>query len=72
MQSPLMIQVCFDLVLALSVCAYFIYRDAKQRGIAPLPYVALTLGTGSFGPLLYLLRRGNNEPEHRVQIAVAQ
>jgi hypothetical protein len=33
------------------------WRDARANGVAPLPYALVTLGTGSFGLLLYLIRR---------------
>jgi hypothetical protein len=56
MQNPLMIQTAADLVIALAACGFFIWRDAKQRGINPLPYLLLTL-LGSPGPLAYLIRR---------------
>ena len=31
--------------------------DARARGVSPLPYLVMTVFTGSIGPLLYLLRR---------------
>jgi hypothetical protein len=46
-----------DLVIALSLVMAWMWRDARAQGISPLPYVALTLGLGSVGPLLYLIRR---------------
>ena len=46
-----------DLLIALSLVVVWMWRDARDRGISPLPYVLLTLGTGSAGPLLYLIRR---------------
>ena len=57
--NPWVYQVSADLVIALSVASYLIYRDAKTRGISPAPYVALTLTTGSFGPLAYLMKRSS-------------
>jgi hypothetical protein len=36
-------------------------NDAKKTGRSPWPWVALTLATGSFGPLLYILFAGNSE-----------
>jgi hypothetical protein len=46
-----------DLLIALTMIVVWMARDARERGISPLPYVLLTLGLGSVGPLLYLLRR---------------
>jgi hypothetical protein len=46
-----------DLFIALAMVATWIVRDAKKRGVSPIPYVALTLTTGSIGALLYLLRK---------------
>jgi hypothetical protein len=50
-----------DLVIALSLIAIWMWRDAERRGIAVLPYLAIGLLFGSVGPLLYLLRTGGNE-----------
>jgi hypothetical protein len=46
-----------DLVIALAMVCTWVYRDARRRGKSPAPYIALTLATGSIGPLLYLLVR---------------
>ena len=32
------------------------WRDARAKGVNPLPYVVITLLTGSLGILLYLAR----------------
>ncbi|MCA9690543.1 MAG: hypothetical protein R3A51_17680 [Nannocystaceae bacterium] len=48
---------CFDLTIALSLAAVWIFKDARARGVSPTPYLALTLLTGSAGPLAYLIRR---------------
>ena len=58
-----------DLTIALSLVVVWMWQDARERGIAPLPYALLTLGLGSVGPLLYLIRRFGRENEaapHRV------
>lgn len=47
----------FDLAIALGVILTWLWRDAKAHGRSPLPYVIITMFTGSIGPLLYLLRR---------------
>ena len=46
-----------DLVISLGLVATWLVRDARARGVSPLPYLAVTVFTGSIGPLLYLLRR---------------
>jgi hypothetical protein len=45
-----------DLTIALTLVLVWMRNDARSRGIAFLPYLALTLLFGSVGPLLYLLR----------------
>lgn len=57
------VQVFVDLVIALTLFLLWMWPDAKQRGISPVPYLVITLLLGSFGPLLYLFRRfGSAEP----------
>jgi hypothetical protein len=51
------IQVSVDLVIALSLLAIWIWSDATERGISPLPFIVITALAGSFGPLLYFFRR---------------
>ena len=63
------VQVALDLVIALSLVLTWIVRDARERGVSPMPYVLLTLCAGSIGPLLYLIRRPEEEPS-RVARAV--
>ncbi len=46
-----------DLLISLGLVATWLIRDARARGVSPLPYLVVTLFTGSIGPLLYLLRR---------------
>lgn len=55
--SPAGIQVLVDLTIALSLFMVWMWRDARDRGIAPLPFVLLTATLGSIGALAYLLRR---------------
>src|SRR5688500_14204798 len=47
-----------DLLLALLVGVHWIRRDARTRGVSPLPFLALTLATGSLGLLLYMAIHG--------------
>ncbi len=55
--SPMGIQVCVDLTVALIFSSVWIYRDAKARGVNPVPWLVLTWTTGSPGPLAYALSR---------------
>jgi dipeptide/tripeptide permease len=48
-------QVFVDLVIACSLIMAWIWRDAREKGRSPWPYLVITLAAGSFGPLLYLL-----------------
>jgi hypothetical protein len=48
-------QVLSDLVIALSLICTWMWHDAKVHQRVFWPWFALTLITGSFGPLLYLL-----------------
>jgi len=50
-----------DLTIALSLIMVWMWQDARDRGWSPMPYVMLTLGLGSIGPLVYLIRREANE-----------
>ena len=45
-----------DLLIALGLVLAWLWRDAQRRGVSPLPYLLITLATGSVGPLLYLTR----------------
>ncbi|UTW56549.1 hypothetical protein [Kordiimonas sp. SCSIO 12610] len=56
-----------DLVLALFIGIAWMWQDAKNKGINPLPYTVLTLLTGSIGLLVYLVRFGaDTNPAHTV------
>ena len=60
-----------DLVIALSLVVVWMVRDARARGVSPLPYVLLTVALGSIGPLLYLIRRAGSEEARPVHIATS-
>jgi hypothetical protein len=49
-----------DLLIALSLGVIWMWRDARVKRVTPLPYVLLTLATGSLGLLLYLIRHGGS------------
>lgn len=53
--------VTVDLTIALTMVVAWMWQDARQQGVNPLPYAVLTLGFGSVGPLLYLIRRAGRE-----------
>jgi hypothetical protein len=48
-------QVFADLVIALSLFAVWMWRDARATGRNPLPWLLLVVAAGSIGALLYLL-----------------
>jgi MFS superfamily sulfate permease-like transporter len=64
-------QVCIDLIIALSFVVVWMWRDARQRGLSPLPYVLLTLTLGSIGPLAYMIRREASEAQNPAVAAQA-
>ncbi|TMA36881.1 MAG: DUF2834 domain-containing protein [Deltaproteobacteria bacterium] len=57
MANSVTITAFVDLVIALSLIIAWMWQDARERGVSAMPYVLLTLGFGSVGPLLYLLLR---------------
>lgn len=50
-------QIFVDLVISRALACVWMVLDAREYGANPWPYVVITLFAGSFGPLLYLLRR---------------
>lgn len=55
--NPAALQVLLDLAIVCVLASAWMTADARQRGRAAWPFVAITLAAGSFGPLLYLLLR---------------
>lgn len=53
-----------DSVIALTMVAVWMTRDAAQRGVSVLPYLLLTLCLGSIGPLAYLIGRFRDRAEN--------
>jgi len=51
------VSVAIDLTIALGLVLSWLIVDARERGVSALPFVVLTLGLGSIGPLLYLIGR---------------
>jgi hypothetical protein len=60
-----------DLVIALSLAIIWMIGDARQRGVASLPYVVTTLLFGSVGPLLYLIRRERSAARRPATLATS-
>jgi len=52
--SPAGWQVFVDLVIACILILVWMIPEARKHGRNPWPYVALTVFSGSIGPLLYL------------------
>jgi cytochrome bd-type quinol oxidase subunit 2 len=51
------LQIFADLVIAMSLCLVWLWRDARQRGRLFWGWALITLFLGAFGPLLYLITR---------------
>jgi len=60
-----------DLCIALGLIALWMGFDARERGIAVVPYLVVTLTLGSVGPLLYLIRRERTAPQRTLGMARA-
>jgi len=60
-----------DLCIALGLVMLWMWQDARARGTSVLPYVILTVGLGSVGPLLYLLVREASVPRRALFAARA-
>jgi len=58
-----------DLSIALGLILLWLWQDARERNISPLPYVILTVALGSVGPLLYLIRREGREASHAASLS---
>lgn len=70
--SAIQIQIFVDLIIALTFVMAWMWRDARARGISPVPFVVLTLLLGSIGPLLYLIRREAGESQMAVAPVAAR
>ncbi|MGH7788729.1 MAG: DUF2834 domain-containing protein [Candidatus Binatia bacterium] len=65
------ISVLFDLAIALSLIGVWMWNDARDRGISPIPYVAATVFLGSMSPLTYLLRTSADSASEPVSARLA-
>ena len=61
--NPATLLITFDLLIALGIATGWVFLDAKKRGKNPWPYIALTVATGSAGPLAYLIGRVGSAQE---------
>ncbi len=59
--NAIQLQIFVDLIIALVFVTVWMVRDARARGISPVPYVVMTLFLGSIGPLVYMIRREATE-----------
>lgn len=57
LSHPWAIQIALDLVISCFLVGGWIHRDARERGIAALPFLVLLPFVGSVAALLYLVRR---------------
>jgi hypothetical protein len=60
--NPWMKVVTADLLIALGMVLTWVWADARRRGVSPLPYLVVTLLSGSIGTLLYMVRHGGRPP----------
>ena len=51
------IQIFCDLIIVCGLACIWMIADAQRRQLNPWPFIVVTLFAGSFGPLLYVLRR---------------
>lgn len=56
-REPWGLQILLDLFISLFLVGGWIRRDARERGLPSLPYVALLPFVGSIGALAYLVHR---------------
>lgn len=55
-------QIYVDLVIAITIIAFWMYRDAKAQGGNPWPWIVAAFIVGAFSPLVYLLVRDSRHP----------
>ncbi|MCA9606213.1 MAG: hypothetical protein KC619_11490 [Myxococcales bacterium] len=70
--NPWGIQISIDLCIAASFAMRWMWKDAKLRGINPLPWVLAVVPTGSLAILAYAVRRGfTDAPARQKRLATA-
>jgi uncharacterized protein DUF2834 len=71
MANAATLQVLIDLTIVCSMFLFWMWQDARQHGISPLPYALLVCTLGSIGALLYLIRRAGLETSAAPQSVLA-
>lgn len=69
-ENPISRLMVLELGIAFTMVGFGIWRDARERGLNAVPYLALTVLAGPVGPLLYLIRR--DAPQHTTTEPVRQ
>ena len=64
--SPWAMVIFADLLIALFMVLFWMWRDAKANGRNPMVYTIVTFLTGSIGPLLYMLMGHTSEAPEAV------
>lgn len=68
--NPWSVQVTADLIIAGTFGILWMWRDAKEREINPLPWAIATILTGSLALLAYAVRRSFAEvPSAQTRLA---
>jgi len=72
LENPWMIQISVDLCIAATFGIAWMWRDAKERGINPLPWALAVVPTGSLALLAYAVRRSfADAPAEKKRLATA-
>ncbi|MFT5686947.1 MAG: hypothetical protein ACI8RZ_007904 [Myxococcota bacterium] len=69
MTNTMTMAMAADLIIALSIGVWWMWQDARARGVNPMPYALLTATTGSPGLLVYLIKRAGAVPVAMKQAA---
>ena len=56
-REPWALQLLLDLLVMLTLFAFWVWRDSRERDLPRWPYVVLTVVMGSMGALAYLVHR---------------
>lgn len=50
-------QIFLDLIITLILLLFVIWQDTRERKVSFWPWLIISLGFGTYGPLLYMLYR---------------